>query len=142
MLARFAEVPPPAAIATRMGEIDRLFAGATLGDILATLAADGGEFAAKARAQIATKAPLASHAALRMLAEGAARTDFAEEMAVEYRLAARLIAHPDFAEGIRALIVDKDNAPRWTPAALEDVTDDMVAGLFEPLPPQEEWMPI
>jgi hypothetical protein len=41
-------------------------------------------------------------------------------MALEYRLARYCMTHPDFYEGVRALIVDKDNAPRWSPATLAE----------------------
>ena len=64
-----------------------------------------------------------------------------EEMALEYRLAARMIMRPDFAEGVRAVLVDKDNAPRWNPAAPEAVTDAMLDEIFAALPPSEEWTP-
>ena len=62
-------------------------------------------------------------------------------MALEYRLAARMIMRPDFAEGVRAVLVDKDNAPRWDPAAPEGVTDEMLDAIFAPLPTGEEWTP-
>jgi enoyl-CoA hydratase len=44
----------------------------------------------------------------------------------------------DFYEGIRAVVVDKDNAPKWQPASLEDVSEVMVAEHFAPLPLSEE----
>ena len=43
---------------------------------------------------------------------------------------------------VRAVIVDKDNAPRWSPTDLEGVTDEMLDELFAPLPPGEEWTPL
>jgi enoyl-CoA hydratase len=47
------------------------------------------------------------------------------------------VQSPDFLEGVRAVIVDKDNAPAWSPARLEDVSDADVARYFEPLGPDE-----
>ncbi len=87
------------------------------------------------------KCPTTAKVALRQFAESAGRRDFAEEMALEYRLAARMIMRPDFAEGVRAVLVDKDNAPRWDPAAPEAVTDEMLDAIFAPLPEGEEWTP-
>ena len=55
---------------------------------------------------------------------------------------AHVSAHPDFAEGVRALLVDKDNAPRWQPATAEEVTEEMIDRLFEPLPAREAWTPL
>ena len=42
--------------------------------------------------------------------------NFAANMAMEYRVASRMIMRPDFAEGVRAVLVDKDNAPQWQPS--------------------------
>ena len=47
-------------------------------------------------------------------------------------VAARVLLRPDFAEGVRAVIVDKDNAPRWNPATPEGVTDDLIEAIFAP----------
>jgi enoyl-CoA hydratase len=63
-------------------------------------------------------------------------------MRVEYRLAAHVCQRHDFIEGVRALIVDKDNAPRWEPATAEGVTDHLVDQIFAPLPESEEWTPL
>jgi enoyl-CoA hydratase len=52
-----------------------------------------------------------------------------------------MMLRPDFAEGVRAVLIDKDNAPRWNPAAPEDVTDEMLDEIFAPLPDDEEWSP-
>ena len=68
--------------------------------------------------------------------------DFAANMAMEYRIAARVLMLPDFAEGVRAVIVDKDNAPRWQPATPEGVTEDLIEAIFAPLPPTQEWKPL
>ena len=48
----------------------------------------------------------------------------------------------DFQEGVRAVIVDKDNAPNWSPADLAGVTDARTRRLFAPLPPEEAWTPV
>ena len=63
-------------------------------------------------------------------------------MAMEYRIASRVLIRPDFAEGVRAVIVDKDNAPKWNPATPELVTDALIDSIFAPLAADEEWQPI
>lgn len=131
--------PPPARLAGNAERIERLFASDTLEDILAALAADPSEWAAKELKAVSAKCPTTSKVALRQFASR--RVTFAEEMALEYRLAARMIMRPDFAEGVRAVLVDKDNAPRWDPAAPEGVSDEMLDAIFAPLPPGEEWTP-
>ena len=142
VLAALATMPPLARIEDNAAKIARHFAADRLEDIAASLEADDSEWAAKERAAIAPKAPLSSKVALRQLVEGAALDDFAAIMAMEYRVASRLIYRPDFAEGVRALIVDKDNAPRWDPATAADVDDALVDSIFAPLPADEEWTPL
>ena len=67
---------------------------------------------------------------------------FADEMAAEFRIAARMAAAPDFREGVRALLVDKDDAPHWRPATVEQVTPAMLDAVFAPLPDGEAWTPL
>jgi enoyl-CoA hydratase len=62
-------------------------------------------------------------------------------MRAEYALAARVVQTHDFVEGVRALLIDKDNSPDWQPAVPEAVLDEMVEQLFVPLPPGEDWTP-
>jgi enoyl-CoA hydratase len=63
-------------------------------------------------------------------------------MAVEYRLAVRVCRRADFREGVRAVLVDKDNAPRWDPPSLDQVDDALLNALFAKLPADQEWMPL
>ena len=120
----------------------RHFASDRLEDILASLEADSGEWAAKELATLHVKSPQSCKASLRQLAQSAQLSDFAENMAMEYRMARRVVVLPDFAEGVRAVIVDKDNAPRWNPATPEGVTEDLLDSIFAPLPAGEEWTPL
>ncbi|MEJ7935320.1 enoyl-CoA hydratase/isomerase family protein [Sphingobium sp. AN558] len=134
--------PPPAKLDALRGDIDRLFASDRYEDILAALRADGSDWAQKQLDLLATKSPQTLKVALRQLAEGAIFTDFADNMRNEYRIAHHVIRRPDFVEGVRAVIFDKDNAPQWSPATAEAVTDDLVQSLFAPLPPEQEWTPL
>lgn len=131
--------PPPARLAGNAERIARLFASDRLEEVLAALAADPSEWAAKELKAVVSKCPTSAKVALRLFARGA--HDFAEEMRVEYRLAARMMMRPDFAESVRAVLVDKDNAPCWKPAGPEGVTEGMLDTLFAPLPDGEEWTP-
>ena len=129
---------PLARIVANRTHIDRLFAGETVGDIMAALEADGGEWAAKELATLRTKSPLSMAVALRQLREGATMPDFASEMRQEYAIGARVVHTHDFIEGVRALIVDKDNAPQW----VQTVDPAQVDAIFAPLPALEEWTPL
>ena len=61
---------------------------------------------------------------------------------MEYRIASRVLTLPDFAEGVRAVIVDKTGDPKWNPATPEGVTEDLLDAIFAPLPADEEWKPL
>ena len=142
ILDHHAAEPPPARIEGNREAIDRLFAAETLEQIVADLGADGGEWATKELATLRTKSPQSCKVALRQLREGARLTDFADEMRMEYGIAAHIVQRHDFIEGVRALIVDKDNAPRWDPATPEGVTDGLIDTIFAPVPDERAWTPI
>jgi enoyl-CoA hydratase len=122
--------------------IDRLFASDRLEEILAALKADDSDFAQAQLASLATKSPQTVKVALRQLKEGGAFTDFADNMRNEFRIACHVIRRPDFVEGVRAVIFDKDNTPKWDPATPQEVTDELIDSLFAPLPPEKEWTPL
>ena len=130
---------PP--LARHREDIDRLFGGDSVEAIFDALEADGGEWATAQLATLKTKSPQAMKVAFRQLRQGADMASFEAEMAVEYRIAARVCRTPDFREGVRAVIVDKDNAPRWNPPTLDAVTEQALDAIFEPLPEGEEWTP-
>lgn len=142
VLHELSAVPPAPKIAAHAEEIERLFASDRYEDILAALAADGGEFASATLATLATKSPQSCKVALRQLSESAHLPDFAANMEMEYRIASRVLVLPDFAEGVRALIVDKDNTPHWNPSTPEAMTTELVDSIFAALPANEEWTPL
>ncbi|MBB4860443.1 enoyl-CoA hydratase [Novosphingobium chloroacetimidivorans] len=142
VLSALAITPPEPKIESQAALVRKHFASDTLEDILASLEADDGEWAAKELATLRAKSPQACKVSLRQLAESAKMTDFAENMAMEYRIGARVLVLPDFAEGVRAVIVDKDHAPRWNPPTPEGVTPGQLDAIFAPLPASEEWKPL
>ena len=142
VLSALAVSPPHARIEDNAAQIARHFASDRYEDILASLETDNSDWAAKELATLHTKSPQTCKVALRQLHDSLLCPDFAANMAMEYRIASRVLIRPDFAEGVRAVIVDKDNAPRWDPATPEGVTDAMIDSIFAPLPAQEEWKPL
>ncbi len=136
-LAAFARAPAAGPDARTVldahGEaIDRCFGADSVEAVLAALKAEGDDWAAAQRAAILTKSPSSTRIAFRQIRAGA-RLDFEDCMRLEYRLARYCMTHPDFYEGVRAVIIDKDNAPRWQPATLAAATDEHVAQAFRPL---------
>ena len=135
LLDRFTVPAPEARILAHRARIDRLFASDRLDDILAALAADKSDWAQDTLATLHTKSPQTMMISLRLLKDGAAMPTFADEMRQEYAVGSRVVMRPDFIEGVRAVIIDKDNAPRWQPAPSEAEID----AIFAPLPDAEAW---
>lgn len=134
VLAGFAADPGPSRLAADQADIDRLFGGATVEAIRVSLAAEGTERATRLLADLSVRSPKALKLTLAAI-RGARRSPSIEAaLQVEYRLTVRLFEDGEFLEGVRALIVDKDKAPRWQPSTLEAVTDDLVAAYLAPLP--------
>ena len=140
-LDRLAIAPPAARLLAHRAAIDRLFASDTLEEVFAALEADDGDFAQAQLAVLRTKSPQAMKVSLRLLYDGGLMHSFADEMVQEYAVACRVVQRHDFLEGVRAVIVDKDNAPRWQPATPDAVTDHVIDQIFAPLPQAEAWTP-
>ncbi|MEA3009378.1 MAG: enoyl-CoA hydratase [Sphingomonadales bacterium] len=134
--------PPPARIEANLPAIDRLFASDDFEDILAALEAEGSRWATTELETLRSKSPQACKVSLRLLYDGARVQDFAHEMRQEYAVATRVVQRHDFVEGVRALLVDKDNRPRWEPATPEGVTEHLIDTIFAPMPEGEEWTPL
>ncbi len=138
VLAAFAAPAGEGIVTARRGAIDRLFTGDSVEDILTRLRADagaGGGDAAWARdiaTTIARKAPLSLKIALAQTRRGP-QWSFSDCMRAEYRIVSRVAYGEDFYEGIRAVIIDKDDSPRWRPATLGDVSAADVDRHFAPL---------
>ena len=128
-LGGFAEALPEGTLAGERATIDRIFAGDSVPAIVARLQADGGAWAAVTLKLLNTVSPAACVWTLRALREGA-RMNLAEALAVELRMTRVITKHPDFIEGVRAALVDRDRNPKWTPAALADVDPKMIDTVF------------
>ena len=92
---------------------------------LAQLASDPDPWLAAAGGAFANGSPTSARLALEMQRR-ARHLSLADVFRLEYRASVGCCMHPDFAEGVRALLVDKDKSPRWTPSRLDDVTDAWV----------------
>ena len=134
--------PPPARIEANLPAIDRLFASDEFEEILAALEQDGSDWALTELATLRGKSPQACKVSLRLLYDGERVQDFAHEMKQEYAVATRVVQRHDFVEGVRALLVDKDNRPRWEPPTPEGVTEHLIDTIFAPMPEGEEWTPL
>ncbi|OYY89968.1 MAG: enoyl-CoA hydratase [Sphingomonas sp. 28-66-16] len=133
--------PPAATILAVADEIDRLFASDKLEEVFATLEADPGDWAQAQLKLLRTKSPQTMKVSLRLLHEGVLMQDFTDEMRQEYAVGAHVVQRHDFLEGVRAVIIDKDNAPKWNPPTPEGVTPHVIDQIFAPLSDAEAWTP-
>lgn len=115
--------------------IDEAFTADTVDEILERLRATGAADAAATADIIQTKSPLALAATLAGLRRARDLRSLEEALEQEYRVARRMHAASDFAEGVRAQVIDKDRNPAWAPATA--VTADVVDALFAPLEDRE-----
>ncbi len=131
VLDRLKMDPGPASLEEHRDAIDRCFSGNSVEEIETALAAEDSPWAGKALAAMRGKSPLSQKVAFRQIREGAA-LDFDDCMRMEYRLSQHFMAGRDFFEGVRALVVDKDQKPVWRHATLDEVSDAQVDEYFAP----------
>ena len=99
---------------------------------LDALAVTGSKFAEESARTMRSKSPTSMCIALEQMKRGR-DLDFESAMALEYRIVSRIGAGRDFYEGVRAVIVDKDQSPQWSPAKLEEVRQGDIDAYFAPL---------
>ncbi len=127
-LGEFAQPLLPFTLADNLPAIARAFAADTYDAVLARLA-DEGDFGAATLAVLAKMSPSSLLWSFALLRAGVAR-NLAECLAAELHLTASVVPHHDFLEGVRAMIIDKDRAPKWQPAVLADVDRAAIAAML------------
>lgn len=137
-IAAHAEPPGPSLLAGSAPDIDGVFSGATVEAALDALTKMPGEWAAKTRATLTEKSPKALKLTLAAIRNARLLPSLEDALRVEFRLTVRLFEDGEFIEGVRALLVDKDREPKWSPPQLAGVTDEMIKAYLAPLPPGED----
>ncbi|KAL5020713.1 hypothetical protein ScPMuIL_002202, partial [Solemya velum] len=120
-----------------LDQISSLFGGESVEEIFENLKSDGSEWALEQLATLEKMSPTSMKVTLRQLIEGESRT-LQECLNVEYRISQRCCEDRDFYEGVRAVLVDRDQSPRWDPPTLAGVTQEKVDWYFSPLPAERE----
>lgn len=131
-LAEFSVDPGVSGLADLQGDIDRLFAADTVEGVAAALEGDGSEFAAGTLAALRRMSPTSLKITARQLTSHPGLS-VREALDLEYRMVCHVLERPDFHEGVRAALVDKDNDPHWSPGSVEDVAEGDVDACFAPL---------
>ncbi|MGB8183350.1 MAG: enoyl-CoA hydratase/isomerase family protein [Stellaceae bacterium] len=136
VLTRFANNAGAPPLASIQQHIDRVFAAPSVEAIMAALARETADWVNEAHAAMARASPLSLMITFRQLGLGRGMSVEAA-LTLEYRLTRHMLAGHDFFEGIRAALVDKDNAPRWQPNCLRDVTRTAIVSHFVSLGERE-----
>jgi enoyl-CoA hydratase/carnithine racemase len=123
--------PAMSILASERASIDHHFKHDDVREIVASLAQDTSPFAQKALAVMKTRSPIMMCVTLAQLRRGGT-LGVADCLRMERTMVRRNFEHGEILEGVRALVIDKDNAPKWSPPSLDDVTPDMIARFFEP----------
>lgn len=123
--------PPPGPVAEARALIDRCFEAPDVAEILARLEAEADPFAREAAVLMRGRSPTSLCIALAQMRRGPGLS-LPEAIRAEYRLVTRVMAGHDFFEGVRAVLVDKDNRPAWQPADLAAVDRAAVEAAFGP----------
>ncbi|MBK3558701.1 enoyl-CoA hydratase/isomerase family protein [Streptomyces sp. MBT56] len=137
LVQRFATRPAVGELAAQRDWIDACYAADTVEDIVRRLRESGVHEARTAADELLTKSPLALKVTLAAVRRAARLDSLEAVLDQEYRVSSRAFEHPDFVEGVRARIIDKDNAPQWKPGSLAEVDGQEVARFFAPLGPGE-----
>lgn len=148
---RSAQGLPAPSLSILRPAIDEHFSQPSVPAIMASLEAERrpeyADWAAQTATLLNTRSPTMLAVTLRQLQRGATM-ELSECFRMELGMVQQCFVQGDFIEGVRALIIDKDNAPRWTPARIEEVTEEMIAAFFErqwprtahPLSNMERWL--
>jgi enoyl-CoA hydratase/carnithine racemase len=120
---------PPFALAPHRAAIDRCFSADSVPGIVARLEADGGDWAQQTLATLRGMSPSSLFWSFEIIRRGAAST-LPQALEAELVLTRTVTQHPDFHEGVRAMVVDKDRQPKWQPARIEDVKPEEILSLF------------
>jgi enoyl-CoA hydratase len=132
VIPEFGSEPAGGPLAASQGWIDECYAGEDVVEIIERLRARPEPPALAAASALAAMSPTALKVTLQAVRNAASLT-LDEVLDQDFRVGSHFLAHPDLAEGIRAMIIDKDGRPRWIPATLDEVTDVEVRKYFEPL---------
>jgi enoyl-CoA hydratase len=130
VLARFEAPAPPGELRRQARWINLCYAGRSVERIVDCLDRHPAAEARAAAEKLRRQAPTALKLTLRLLRQAATLAGLEAALALEFRVISHCIETADFAEGIRAQVVDRDRKPRWSPATLAEVTQDWLDWFF------------
>lgn len=130
--------PGASKLAAEATAIDACFSQASIERILAALEARGDSWASEIIEGLSHRSPLSLKITLASIRGARTLKTLEDALNKEYRLACRLLDHGEFREGVRALLIDKDKKPKWSPGSLAEVDEAMISAFFAPMLPGED----
>ncbi len=128
----FCEKPGSSALALYQAEIDRCFGAPDLNSIVGSLENDGGPWSEKCLDTLSKKSPFSLEITYKLLNNNE-NISISDSLITDYRICRHLLKMSDFYEGVRAVLVDRDNEPKWKPATIAGVERDEIEACFAPL---------
>jgi enoyl-CoA hydratase len=135
LVVRFARPLAATSLASESERIDRIFSADSVAEIVERLTADDSAFARETLTALSANAPTGLVMTLHLLRLGRKSVTLEDCLARELAAAIRLVVRPDFREGVRAAVIDKDRKPNWQPARLADVHKAEIESMLRPLDP-------
>ncbi len=137
IIADFAADPGEAPLDEFRDLIDAAFDEQSIEDIMDHLDAIDHEWAGKTLSKLKKMSPISMKVIVEQILRGG-ELEFNDAMKMEYRIVSHIVSYQsDFYEGVRAVLIDRDQNPTWNPATVDEVSDDMVAAHFEILDEKE-----
>lgn len=130
-IATFAETPEGGRLEAQREDIDRLFGADSLDQVFSNLNADNGEWALGQLAKLKKMSPTSMKVTFEQVRRGKDLA-FNDNLVNEFRAVCQIMTGTDFYEGVRAILLDKDMAPKWSPVDFDGVTSPMVEAHFAP----------
>lgn len=126
----------PSSIAANFHQINELFCGNTIEEIFEKLETNKSDFSQKTLNTLKSKSPTSLKITFKQIRDGS-KLDFEECLRMEYRMVSKVMTDHDFYEGVRAIIIDKDNKPEWSPSNTREVTKENIDKFFMNLKEKE-----
>lgn len=127
----------PFSLKPQLDQIDKCFSGNTMEEIMKNLENDGSDWAKTTKETLSKMSPTSMKVTLKLLNMGS-KMDLKKCLQNEFRVAVASLNRHDFFEGVRALLIDKDQNPKWKPTSLEQVSDELVNEHFNKLADDQE----
>ncbi|KAN0023007.1 hypothetical protein ACTFIU_009090 [Dictyostelium citrinum] len=119
-------------------DISRIFGKDSVKEIFQQLESEKSEWAKQTLKTLKSVSPSSLMVVFEQMKQGAKLPSLAKCLEMEFRISQHFLEKPDFFEGVRALLVDKDKNPKWLPSSIDQIDQTLVNSYFKPLSNNKE----